>query len=299
MNKDLLKENRVHGSAVFPFNTYCLSHNGNEILFDCHWHDELELLLIKEGKAVIRLDTVSYEVSEGQAVFINSGVIHTGYVSGSSTCCFEAMVFHPGLLYNDMFDSLHSKYIRPLMEKRYSVPIHFKGSERWEKDILNRLYDIAKCNDEQPYAYELAIQAHLYSVFSTLLSKSLPLSPAQKSLPTPDKSLKLKQAIRYIQTNHCRRICIRELADLLNVSEGHFCRFFKQQLKQTPMNYLNYYRIHKAACLLEDPGKKILEISMEVGFDNLSYFIGIFKRYMKCTPSEYRKNQSLQGRKGQ
>ena len=40
--------------------------------------------------------------------------------------------------------------------------------------------------------------------------------------------------------------------------------------------------------MLEDTDLKVLEIAMEVGFDNLSYFIGTFKRHMNMTPSKYR-----------
>ncbi|MDB5053509.1 MAG: AraC family transcriptional regulator, partial [Bacilli bacterium] len=84
------------------------------------------------------------------------------------------------------------------------------------------------------------------------------------------------------------KIHIHELAALLSISEGHFCRFFKSLLKQTPIEYINSVRINHAIKLLHNPDLKIIDIALDVGFDNLSYFIKTFKRYKKCTPSEFR-----------
>ncbi|NLV35906.1 MAG: helix-turn-helix transcriptional regulator, partial [Clostridiaceae bacterium] len=63
---------------------------------------------------------------------------------------------------------------------------------------------------------------------------------------------------------------------------------FKHYFKRTPMDYLNYYRITQAIKLLEETELKVLEVAMEVGFDNISYFISTFKHYVGITPSKYR-----------
>jgi AraC-like DNA-binding protein len=73
------------------------------------------------------------------------------------------------------------------------------------------------------------------------------------------------------------------------MSEGQFNRFFKAMTRTTPIEYLNAYRIKRAGEYLAMSDKKISAIAMDVGFDNLSYFIKVFRQTMKCTPSEYRK----------
>lgn len=74
------------------------------------------------------------------------------------------------------------------------------------------------------------------------------------------------------------------------MSEGHFCRTFKLITFKTPIDYLNYYRTTKAQDLLIRSNKKVLEICMDVGFNNLSYFINIFKKNTGYTPSAFKKN---------
>ncbi|MOA65622.1 Exoenzyme S synthesis regulatory protein ExsA [compost metagenome] len=65
------------------------------------------------------------------------------------------------------------------------------------------------------------------------------------------------------------------------------------------MDYINSYRIRQAADLLQQSERKISDIAMEVGFDNVSYFIKVFRKAMKCSPSEFRKGQGQVSAQGQ
>lgn len=64
-----------------------------------------------------------------------------------------------------------------------------------------------------------------------------------------------------------------------------------KNIRITPIQYLLKYRISVAARLLENTDISITEICNRVGFDNPSYFSKIFKRFMRFTPSDYRKQQ--------
>jgi AraC-like DNA-binding protein len=59
--------------------------------------------------------------------------------------------------------------------------------------------------------------------------------------------------------------------------------------RKTPVDYINSYRIRQAAALLQQSDRKISDIAMDAGFDNVSYFIKVFRKAMKCSPSEFRK----------
>jgi AraC-like DNA-binding protein len=287
MNKDLLKENRIHGDVMFPFGIYTINCTIGHIL-DCHWHEELEFLLVTQGKAVFQIDALFYEVTAGQGIFVNSGEIHAGYPLDDSACSFCAVVFHPELLCSGSYDVLQSKYIDPILKKQYELPKHIKAISEWEKEVLLQLEEIIRLSTIKPYSYELLVKARLYLVFSSILSNnSLILSNKEYSADNYNIE-RIKTAIQFIQANYGSKISTKDLAILLNLSEGYFCRLFKQLVKKTPIDYLNYYRVNKAIRLLEDTDKKVIDIAMEVGFDNFSYFIGTFKHYTTCTPAKYR-----------
>ena len=63
---------------------------------------------------------------------------------------------------------------------------------------------------------------------------------------------------------------------------------FKKETGQTFINYLNNYKIERSKDLLKNTNMTLLDISLEVGFNNQSYYSTIFKKYTNMTPLEYR-----------
>jgi AraC-like DNA-binding protein len=57
----------------------------------------------------------------------------------------------------------------------------------------------------------------------------------------------------------------------------------------TLFDYLLYYRIQQSLPLLKGGGS-ITDIAGTVGFSNPCYYGKIFRRYMNCSPREYRQN---------
>ncbi len=94
----------------------------------------------------------------------------------------------------------------------------------------------------------------------------------------------------YLMNDHLGdRLSLVEMAREAGLSKFHFCRHFKKFTGMTPKKFLCKLRLEKARVLLSNPEKKISEIAMEVGFDDLSNFIRHFKKYTGFTPGSYRK----------
>jgi AraC-like DNA-binding protein len=290
MNRDMLKENRIHGDTIFPLGIYSISYQNESIVLDCHWHEELEFLLVTEGKASFQIETDNFEVSAGEAIFINSGVLHAGYLIDNNKCNFTAIVFNPAMLYNyNIYDPIQVKFFEPILKKHISLPKHIKGIHEWEISVLSHISQII-CNiNYKPFTYELQIKASLYNIFSLMLSNTDLNIQNENYSQDNYKIERFKKIMMYIYENYNKKITIKNLSTEFNMSEGHFCRFFKQMARRTPIDYINYYRINKAAKLLENTSIKVIEISIDVGFENVSYFVSTFKHYMQCTPTEYRK----------
>ena len=287
MNRELLRENRIHGDASFPLNAYHMEIAGGDMVLDCHWHEELEFLTVTSGQAVFQIDTAYYDVRAGEGIFVNSGELHAGYPLENTPCSFKAIVFSDSFLHNGSFDLIQSKYLDPIVKNRLSIKRHITGADEWEQTLLQRLNQtMDKVLDCAP-AYELLVKSELYAIISLIVMNSKPAPSAEGSRSY--RTEEMKAALKYMQDNSSLKLSTMDISSHLNMSEGHFCRLFKQYFKRTPMEYLNCYRVSKAARLLKDTELKILEVAMEVGFDNLSYFIGTFKRFMGITPAKYRK----------
>ncbi len=283
------RENRLHGDPLYPFASYEVDEI-NGILFDCHWHEELELLLVLEGSAQLQVGDHVYNLQDGEALFVNTGEVHAGYGAGDTPCKVLALVFHPSLFQSGTYDRIQDRYLDPLLKQQYHTPVRIGGTVDWEQQAIELITEIALDNRERSTAYELATKAKLSLILSLLLANSTRIENGRKYPRRSHKADRLKHVLQHIHTHYSETIRLKDLAEKVNMSEEHFCRFFKQMTKKTPIAYMNQYRMHKAAQLLAETDRKIVEIALEVGFESISYFISVFKRQFDMTPNQYRKN---------
>lgn len=97
------------------------------------------------------------------------------------------------------------------------------------------------------------------------------------------------RVIYFLNEHLDQKLSILDMAREAGLSRFHFCRTFKKYTGKSPKKFLCMMRLEKAKRLLQDSGKSVSEISVEVGFDDLSNFIRYFKKYTGVTPSRYRK----------
>ncbi|MCR8843237.1 response regulator [Paenibacillus sp. SC116] len=97
--------------------------------------------------------------------------------------------------------------------------------------------------------------------------------------------LKAKQ---YIREHADGTLTLKRVADFVHVHPHHLSERFKAE---TGMNYIEFVtmvRIERACELLQNTELMVSEIARIVGYEDVKYFAQLFKRYMKCTPSDYR-----------
>ena len=76
-------------------------------------------------------------------------------------------------------------------------------------------------------------------------------------------------------------------------TKEHLCRTCKKYLKQSPTQIINEIRIREAARLLCDTDKDILTVCQDIGFESLSNFYSLFKKYFHMSPREMQKTKDL------
>ena len=88
-------------------------------------------------------------------------------------------------------------------------------------------------------------------------------------------------------------ISLEDLAASANISRSEAGRCFQKYYADTPMSYLIRYRLQQAQRLLLTSTLSVKEISCKCGFSDSSYFVKVFRKHMKQTPSEYRKTYTM------
>ncbi len=97
-----------------------------------------------------------------------------------------------------------------------------------------------------------------------------------------------EQCKDYIYKNYNHKIYLEEIAEAIVISPGHLSRVFRQDMDMTIQEYIQKFRVERAANLLKYSEASLTEISDYVCFHSQSHFGNAFKRYMRMTPKQYR-----------
>jgi AraC-like DNA-binding protein/ligand-binding sensor protein len=100
----------------------------------------------------------------------------------------------------------------------------------------------------------------------------------------------LRKAERYIWDNYTRKLSLKEIADVSELSAPYFSTVFKEEMGENLSNYLNRLRVEKALVVLRDTEYPINEVSEACGFEDQSWFSKVFKSYTGVSPCEFRKH---------
>lgn len=98
------------------------------------------------------------------------------------------------------------------------------------------------------------------------------------------------QVCDFIHANFNRQIFLSELSAIAQLSDYHFCRMFKENMAQTPQEYLMSVRIEEVKHLSATTKKALADIALQCGFSNQSHMGRYFKKLVGISPSEYRKH---------
>ena len=83
-------------------------------------------------------------------------------------------------------------------------------------------------------------------------------------------------------------ITLQETAGYVDLNPSYFSTLFKQSCGLSFKEYLNYIRIEESKKLLTSTDRSILDIAIDIGFEDQSYFTKVFKKYTGLTPKQYR-----------
>ena len=99
-------------------------------------------------------------------------------------------------------------------------------------------------------------------------------------------AMRIKQ---YMETNYDADLSFSRMAKGCYFNEGYLRRIFRETTGRSISGFLNDVRIDSAKRLLGGTDRRILEISMQVGFHHVTYFNRVFKQKTGMTPLQYRK----------
>ncbi len=158
------------------------------------------------------------------------------------------------------------------LDSLYQFPIVVKDDRKKELNILfDRIF--ATSDIWQNYS-------DCYALLGYLLQMATPIKTEMHQ--------GIQRAIAYITEHYTERISVKTLANISNMSESNFYAAFKKDIGNSPIAYLNHYRLSVAADNLTQTDRTVSEISYSVGINDPLYFSKLFKKIYGMTPKKYR-----------
>lgn len=255
-----------------------------------HWHEEMEILLIISGSARVTTEDNDQILNPGQGFIINQNVMHSIHSIEGSNCTYYSLVFHPDFIFSHSNLYLRTTFLLPMQSFSALKTMLIEESNAEHKNILAILERVLSANQTKNFGYEMVTKGYLCHFWISLLN----MLPLEDFSHPPTASLnveRVKQAILYIREHHTDAVTLEDIAASISVSKSECCRCFKSTIQMTPFEYLMKYRIYEASKqILNDRDTKhsIADFALSVGFNSISYFNKLFRRYLNCTPTEYR-----------
>lgn len=105
----------------------------------------------------------------------------------------------------------------------------------------------------------------------------------------PDGNAQINKIVQFVEGNYQRKISLEDIGEEVGMSATSVCRFFKKYTHQNLWNYLNGFRIVRAAQMIVETDDPIAEIGMRCGFYNISNFNRAFRERIGSPPGDYRR----------
>ena len=106
---------------------------------------------------------------------------------------------------------------------------------------------------------------------------------------TPHADSIIKNCETWMSGHYHENDAIKQIINMVDVPERSLKRRFKSATGNTLIGHLQNLRIEEAKRLLEEDGLPIDEVSVEVGYMDVSFFRRLFKRLTGLSPGQYRR----------
>jgi AraC-like DNA-binding protein len=128
------------------------------------------------------------------------------------------------------------------------------------------------------------LQAKFQELMSFLLGK---MGEGYLDFLLSDGSARSKHLLDVVEKNRLKKMTVRDLAFLANMSVSSFQREFEQHYEESPARWFLNQRLEHAAYLLKMKSCRASDVYWEVGYTSLSTFIQAFKARFGVTPKQY------------
>ncbi|WP_418407348.1 helix-turn-helix domain-containing protein [Alistipes sp.] len=256
----------------------------NQMDFPLHFHEDYELNLTLNVRGKRILGNLVEDFTEKDLVITTPNVLHCYKRDDAflNTRCEVVVIQFPKELPSwGIFDTDQLRDIRNMLCQ--PAP-GLKFSEETAEAVRERLLRLPTVEGFEGVQLFLDILHELACADCTQVE----LIGVQSSDSSFPHSRRINRIVQFVEKNYNRKISLEDVGELVGMSASSVSRFFKKRTRHNFWDYLNGFRIDRAAQMMIETEHTISEISYACGFNNISNFNRVFRERIGTTPSDYR-----------
>ena len=256
----------------------------NQMDFPLHFHEDYELCLTLNVRGKRILGNLVEDFTEKDLVITTPNVLHCYKRDDAflNVRCEVVVIQFPKELPSwGIFDTDQLRNIRNLLCQ--PAP-GLKFSEETAEAVRERLLRLPRTEGVEAVQLFFGILHELACADRTQVE----LIGVQSSDSTLPHSRRINKIVQFVEKNYHHKISLEDVGELVGMSASSVSRFFKQRTRHNFWDYLNGFRIDRAAQMMIETEHTISEISYACGFNNISNFNRVFRERIGTTPSDYR-----------
>ena len=255
----------------------------NEVFY-WHFHPEIELVYVEADKGIRHIGEHISTYEGCDLALIGSYIPHLNFDYGVKATVETVVIQFPETYFESGLVRIPElNKVVDLME-RAKTGLAFTGETKRIAGV--RLKKLEHLDRFHQFMELMSIFQFLAESDEYVDLDVRPIS-SQTILKQQERMHRIHQ---FVEANFQKTIDTQQIANEVNLSLPAFCRYFKKTTKLTYTDFVNQYRVQYAKKLLIQD-KNVTETCFESGFESLSYFNRIFKKWTGEAPSSFRKQR--------
>lgn len=242
-----------------------------------HHHTHYEIYLLLSGERTVTIGDSTYQVKSGDAALFEGNISHRSVgITDYSGICIH---FSKSYLEHYFLPEIVASYLSCFKTPVISIP----------EDYCQKLLSWSR-DESWRSATSYLLLARILTDLSAFCRRQ---KKGTASSVSTNKASGPSRILNYIDTNYTIIQNVHEIAVSCGVSEAYIHRAVRQSTSFTVKEYINRLRLRHAIHEMECSDNSFATISKSCGFQSVTYFYRVFKKYYGVTPTQYRKRSHV------
>lgn len=259
---------------------------------EAHIHSTIEIILVSCGSFTVFADNEKYKVFAGDMILFRSDVIHRIIAGKDRLNSYYVLKIKPSTI-RDLADSaLAGTYLLNFAFKQNGAKCVWRHDETESSPEIRRGFEQLTSESENgTIGCDIAQKLAVGSILLGILRSCPEITANPPTAAAGHTADCIYKAMAYINNRYGEDITEAEVSAAVGLSYHYFSRSFSATTGKSFKEYLNMTRINHAERLLLTTDKSVSDICFECGYNDVSYFIKVYKSLKQSPPGKTRSSR--------